>query len=58
MYQPDLTQAEKNAMRRVSTGSVIDTNMWGDLARKGMVERTPNGRMLTDRGKTALATSR
>lgn len=58
MYQPNLTQAEKNAMRRVSAGSVIDSNMWSDLARKGMVERTPNGRMLTDRGKTTLATSR
>ena len=45
-------------MRRVSSGSVIDSNMWSDLARKGMVERTPNGRMLTDRGKTTLATSR
>jgi ribosomal protein S19E (S16A) len=58
MYQPDLTQAEKNAMRRVSSGSVIDTNMWSDLAKKGMVERTPDGRILTDRGKMALATSR
>jgi ribosomal protein S19E (S16A) len=58
MYQSNLTQAEKNAMRRISTGSVIDSNMWSDLARKGMVERTAKGRMLTDRGKTALATAR
>jgi ribosomal protein S19E (S16A) len=58
MYQPDLTQAEANAMRRIAAGSVVDTNMWADLVRKGMVERLLRGRVLTDKGKMALASTR
>ena len=58
MNQPDLTQAEVNALRRIAVGSVVDSNMWADLTRKGLIERLLGGDVLTHKGKMALATAR
>jgi ribosomal protein S19E (S16A) len=54
MYQPALTQGEKIAMRRIAAGSLVDSNMWADLSRKGLVERRSRGRVLTAKGREAL----
>ena len=54
MNYADLTQGEQNAMRRVASGSDVDLNVWQDLHRKGMVERSSGKRVLTDKGRNAL----
>lgn len=54
MGTSDLTQAEQNALGRLSKGSDIDVNMWQDLHCKGLVERSENKRTLTEKGRTAL----
>lgn len=49
-----LTPAEKIALKRVSSGSAVDSNMWTDLHRKGLVAGLQGGRGLTDKGKAEL----
>jgi ribosomal protein S19E (S16A) len=53
-----LTQAEQNALERLSKGSDVDQNMWQDLHRKGLVERRENTRALTEDGRIALSFAR
>ena len=55
MNRSDLTQGERNAVRRVSTGSEVGNDMWQDLTRKGLVERRQGKRTLTEKGRTALS---
>jgi hypothetical protein len=47
-----LTQAEQNALARLSKGSDIDQGMWEDLHRKRLVEFKK--RQLTEEGRIAL----
>ena len=54
MNHPVLTPAEKIALKRVSSGSAVDSNMWADLHRKGMVIGREGGHGLTERGRTEL----
>lgn len=54
MNNGDLTQGEQNAIRRVSAGSEIGTDMWQDLTRKGLVERRQGKRSLTEKGRSAF----
>jgi hypothetical protein len=49
-----LTPAEKIALKRVSAGSAVDSNMWVDLHRKGMVTGREGGHGLTEKGRTEL----
>ena len=49
-----LTQAEQNALERLSKGAEIDGSMWQDLHRKRLVERRDNKRVLSDEGRIAL----
>lgn len=54
MNHRDLTQGEMNALRRVSSGSDVDFNMWQDLSRKGLVEVRDGKKTMTERGKRTL----
>jgi hypothetical protein len=58
MNHSDLTQGEQLAMRRVSAGSEVGTDMWQDLFRKHLVERRLGKQVLTEKGRTALALTR
>lgn len=49
-----LTQAEQNALERLSKGAEIDGSMWQDLHRKRLVERRDNKRVLSEEGRIAL----
>jgi hypothetical protein len=58
MDRSNLTQGEQNAIRRVSAGAEVGTDMWQDLFRKGLVERRLGKRALTDSGRAALGALR
>jgi hypothetical protein len=54
MAYSDLTQGELNALRRLNSGSDIDSHMWGDLARRELVERRLGRRVLSAKGRLAI----